>query len=385
MRSKQVDSADELERILDGISRLCGEPSGDLLRRSAPVAHRLNETSQFWQRGLLSPHPPLGLRELLLTWLGAPAAERPRSDHEPVLSRFLDRRMKEISARVGQRRPSVLLATPTHQGGWIDPNVFVQRLLDLESRRLQPDTCDLIQALLRLAPDRRSQALREAEKLGGFTGRVVQWALGGDDRLIAGETGSDSIWLAAGRARYPRGRLDALASSLSEGNQPDAVAAAQYARPPAKYDQFRDGGVSIEVSVSPPFGQALSAVLRPTVALHESSQGYVSLPWFHQWLRFVWPLNADPLLASGIYPLSARLDSQSSTYEPNYAILEPLLESDRPWTELAHVALWLALVSRDADTRAPPWMHSSLASKMAAPILRGWPTSSGSSCSRAIG
>jgi hypothetical protein len=65
----------------------------------------------------------------------------------------------------------------------------------------------------------------------------------------------------------------------------------------------------------------------------------------------VWPLNADPFLADGAQSLSQRVNAPSSTLEPNYVYLSPVVEPDRPWNEMAYLVVWIALVSKDADSR----------------------------------
>ncbi|MEV4320554.1 hypothetical protein [Actinocrispum sp. NPDC049592] len=89
-------------------------------------------------------------------------------------------------------------ATPvsaaTHRGGWLDPMVFVQRMLN------NPDAPrdDVIDALLRLAPDNRREAFRLTSGLSGPYAHAVFYALGGSVDLAP-------TWvnMAAARARRP--------------------------------------------------------------------------------------------------------------------------------------------------------------------------------------
>lgn len=46
-----------------------------------------------------------------------------------------------------------------------------------------------------------------------------------------------------------------------------------------------------------------------------------------------------------------RIEKNSSSLDPQYALLEPLLAADQPLTELAAVALWVATVTKDTDSR----------------------------------
>jgi hypothetical protein len=94
--------------------------------------------------------------------------------------------------------------------------------------------------------------------------------------------------------------------------------------------------------------------MQPTLALTAPKRegGWAgSNAWITDWMAMIWPLNVDPFLADGARALSQRVNSPASAAEPNYAYLAPLLEPDRPWTELAYLAAWIALASKDADSR----------------------------------
>ena len=75
-------------------------------------------------------------------------------------------------------------------------------------------------------------------------------------------------------------------------------------------------------------------------------------PWLNDWLAMIWPQNLDGFFASGIKGLMSRIDSNSSTWEPNFTFLKPLLEPDRLFSEMAILMVWLAVVGKDVDARA---------------------------------
>lgn len=361
---EEIDSADELERILDGISRLCGERPADFEHRAAPLAQRLEAAKPQSNGGLAFFACALPeLRELLLRWLTGTAVAGHQTPLRPfdvalmgwpdyAIHAFIRLRISEMVERLKQGHSAALLSAPTNAGGWIDPLAFVHRLNEVQSQGDRPETCDVIQALLRLAPDGRIATLQEARKLDGFLGRIVPWTLGGENLLLDGED-STAIWLAAGRARYPRENLEMLAGILSDDNQPDSIRAAQYTWQASRSSQvwMPSGAVDVHVHVSPPLNSPLLEILRPTVALHEIERLNFYAAWYYQWLRSIWPLNGDPVLVPGVSALSNRVNAPASTLEPNYVILEALLEVDRPWTELAYLTLWIALVSKDPDSR----------------------------------
>src|SRR6185503_16364238 len=82
-------------------------------------------------------------------------------------------RLHAAATRVARREPGVLLALPSHAGGWLAPAVLVERL-----RAGHDNDPELAQALLRLAPDGRDPALAAA--LGGRVGAIVRCAFGGE-------------------------------------------------------------------------------------------------------------------------------------------------------------------------------------------------------------
>src|SRR5262249_7226080 len=156
----------------------------------APLAKRLRDiTPQDPSRGLARA-PTRSIKSLLYAWLAgrALAARTPTSLSEQRdeaftayafagalrrfegLGGFVDARMEEIERRVFLRQPSVLLAAPTHRRGWIDPRELVRRLKETQSERLNLRKADLIQSLLRLAPDHRNAALAQAADIPGPCG-----------------------------------------------------------------------------------------------------------------------------------------------------------------------------------------------------------------------
>lgn len=210
--------ATDVERFLDGLSRLCAETPADLPRRLAPLAKRAmtvlgraapwwpvpNAATQLLVSGLvLAWHGGLGQRlpdtiqlqyrrrslavpETLAAWWQQ-LAETPCH----AVSRLLTDRGGELAQRVSRRQAQPLLAFPTH-GAWLDPVVMLRRLDGLLQQGRQPDDADLAQALLRLAADAGPCATARSmcERLPSFNGKTsLLLALGsnncGDDGLSA--------------------------------------------------------------------------------------------------------------------------------------------------------------------------------------------------------
>ncbi|XVQ08735.1 DUF6493 family protein [Spirillospora sp. CA-255316] len=139
--------------------------------------------SRDFDRYMYSPHawPVLAARSVLRpSWRPKPGEEA-RSDgrrlpgpHDPPVSVFLIRRMREIAALI--ERVPLLLATPTQANGHLDPEVLVERMERLEAVGAEPGPYDLAQALLRLPRDAAgagSGVTARAERLESPAGRTV--------------------------------------------------------------------------------------------------------------------------------------------------------------------------------------------------------------------
>ena len=212
-----VDSADEVERILDGLSRLCDQKPADFETRTSSLLKRV-KTPQHSEsaKGLVSGWGGIciALQDLLLTWLTGKLYETalPRYNTPPPPFLFTKRRLQELKKRIYKQAPAPLLAAPTHTQGWIDPLLFVPRLRDIDDSWISKNKEDLMQALLRLAPEHRDLALEKCQDLPGRVGRIVRYALGGHESPKASENHEYEIWVTAGRARSPRKSLNKMLS-----------------------------------------------------------------------------------------------------------------------------------------------------------------------------
>jgi hypothetical protein len=360
-----LESADEMERILDGISRLCDQEPADFHLRAAPLIGRMtSDITGDSNRGLRSPASlPVSVRGLILSWLHrrlCPVENQPWGGSAmypfAAVRGFIDVRMDEMESRVIKFQTAPLLAAPTHRRGWIEPREFIRRF-KLVSAKGEVPRADLIQALLRLAPDNRDRALSDAKDISGDMARAVRWALGSDGGPITNDQEMFPIWLAAGRARQPQGTLDQLAEIVPEKIAEFALLPPTYTwRPQRREDKLsyrRGGEVGMRVDAHPAGIPSSNMWLYPALALYEPAQrntfGF-DFACVTDWLTSVWPLNTDPRLSVGAELLCQRVNAPASTYEPNYIYLAPLLEPDRPWTELAYLVAWIALISKDADS-----------------------------------
>ncbi len=405
-----VDSPEEVERILDGISRLCDRRPADFAARTGALLKRATDVRYGQSSDGLTRHYSFAGRELatlVLHWLIGPTKSLARvanvdDGSEQSIFSFEEWRIEEIRARMKRGVAAPLLSAPTHARGWIDPAAAVRLWKSLERAGLAPPRSDVIAALLRLAPDapdRRAAALHAAKELASPDAAALRYALGSSDpadapaafawhgrpardseaRQVA-EHGRDAratvgaaaggadeeavgLWLAAGRCRTPRGRLDDLADAGVVVPGPDGTIPAEHTanagplaetEPPERDRRFRYMPAPLRVYRGPGEMLGLGAE-SPTRLLHRGGDHYTAggtdVAWARRWAGTVWPMNADPLLATAARAMAHRLDDAGSTMEPNHAFLDPLFDADRPWTPVACLAAAVGLAGRDADVR----------------------------------
>ncbi|MGN6543866.1 MAG: DUF7824 domain-containing protein [Aureliella sp.] len=210
---ERVEHVMDLERILDGIARFHKEQPDDFEQRVAALRQRLTKRAERGELGRFSgaDHE---LMQLIHTWLELPALPPSESVHwYRMRAWFLNARIDAICGRIRESRwkvnprhttPMPLLSLPTHQGGWIDPIVLVERLeKHYVEHSEHPCYFDLAQAMLRLAPDGRAQALQRLSKPSYYNGdTLLRYALGDDCQLKeSGGWGIEVAMIAAVRAR----------------------------------------------------------------------------------------------------------------------------------------------------------------------------------------
>ncbi len=186
-----TSDAMELETALDGISRMCVFPSD-----SKEKAQALWEKAQQTYEDVLY-HDKESFHRLMAAWIHRIDVDIKKYFYESCS--FFSHRCHAVQRRVIAKQPAGLLALPTHSGGWIDPEILVQRIIEYSQMESIPDQVDVIQALLRIATEGRSSALRAAGALKGEVGAAVRYALGGEQEEII----TPAYWIAAFRAREP--------------------------------------------------------------------------------------------------------------------------------------------------------------------------------------
>ena len=382
-----VDSPDDMERIFDGISRLCEARSDDFDAKVAPVLKRIEKGGSETTKGLRQyGGMNIAVMDLILTWLTGKryvSEENQYRDHVPA---FKPARhfMRAIRDRVAKGDAAALISAPTHSGGWIDADIWRMRLIEAQKTGQAVDPVDLTRSLLRLAPDNRDSALRAVDKLSGELKRLARFALGGDEKPLFKKAGDYPLWISAARARNPyKDWREEFAVNKVSDSWPDSLEPARFTWKPFMKEsvysgeKFRYPRLNTEVNGQqfhfheddkPKKGvKALTKTLTgrhqtdygllPSAALSILMErkyywsGAVTTPWLCSWLSYQWPQNPQGAHMIGVTCLMGRIDDTSSNWDPNYGFMDALFQTGRPWGEAAHVLLLLALSGRDADVK----------------------------------
>lgn len=374
-----VISLESFERALDGVSRLADQRPHDFAVRTAALGARVEASGdmalggrllaqcigQWLARREVADEPGglgstvaqllQGIRGLAPSVAAAidPIAERLRllAEAPPRLG-FLHHRALEIGMRAATRRAAPLLALPTDAGGWIDPRVLVERIRKARDPR-DFALIDCAQALLRLAPDGRDDALREAKALPSELGSALRYALGSDTEPI-GPTAA--LWVAAARARAPFA-ADERVETAHPGLGPDAGMPACFEIRRRVLDSFR-GATStwcLDVAAAPMASKAASALLTVELATGRRTDEAF---WMYAYgvdasvpilLKGVWPLARESFFANAVCDM--RWHADVSGARANVPYLQPLFDADVPLRPMAAHALVLAAQAKDASTR----------------------------------
>jgi len=302
--------------------------------------------------------------------IGKHTFEFPGAKQRRVLG-FLSRRSLAIAERASRGNARPMLSAPTHAGGWIDPVVLVERTQARLPHRGRPEDTDRILALLRLAPDRRSEALRMAGDLTDEFGQALRYSLG-DSRVCPGP--KTALWVAAARARSPYGDDPALQQQHGQLG-PDGALGAKYAWEVGHVTKTYGGmylghtvhlhPFHLEAKPDVPKGTDRNLV---TVQFHSVTHCWQGLggPMADtvRWVATVWPITRESFFAAGARAITTNIDWQTPNWE-NRAYLEPLLDPDTPLTPMALLLLALGLAAKE------PGEHGLAAEALAAAVEDG--------------
>jgi hypothetical protein len=115
-------SGDDVERFLDGVSRLCDERPRGFVERTQGLVDQAGPHAA-WRAGLSSGGDVVATVVRAWTRGLRPGATSPRV----TLGGILAGRGLEVAQRAARSRPRTLHAFPTHAGGWLDADVLAAR------------------------------------------------------------------------------------------------------------------------------------------------------------------------------------------------------------------------------------------------------------------
>ena len=351
---ENADDTDEVERVLDGVSRLCGERpdtfetlTKPLQKRAVALLKRLAVGSGDgaflgWQVGL-------DLCGLAVRWTGGNVTDPgdvPWIAKESAETLSLSQRVLAIARRaaIGQSQP--LLSAPTHRGGWIDPIVLVDRIELCERNGCETDILDQIQAILRTTNDHRERACRRLSAAVDEFRQALHYALGGEVEVI-GPTAS--LWVAAARARKPFDD-DPRVMHRHQGLGPDAGTAARYQhrvklRPMTNGKNYAEFHLDRDPPVPPQVPPELV-----TTRFHNAGNAWGRINADSATLRWgatVWPIAREAWLAQGVVAIATNIDWWEARWS-NRTYLEALTDPDIPLKPMALLLLAIGLAAKQA-------------------------------------
>jgi hypothetical protein len=320
--------ADDVERVLDGVSRLCDRLPIDFEARTGPLRVRAGRRDQALCHCRV-------LSGLALAWTAGKPHQVEYAGTFGYIVGIFARRVLALAHRAADRQAAPLLGAPTHVGGWIDARVLVERAQVWATLPHKMDRLDASLALLRLSPDPgpRAEALKAAAGLEGHFAAALRYALGGQGESV----GPDArLWVAAARARAPHDD-DPLVEARHPDLGPDAGRAARRAVRPGPHparDRFmrtRHHIISCEPPVPKGGGPDLFTVLLHDVVAHgvRDATG---------WVASAWPLGRESFFAAGAdVMLGVEFPpSEAGSYRP---FIEALLDPDTPLRPMARLLL----------------------------------------------
>ena len=158
---EHIEDAHDIERALDGVSRLC-DRDDVTIRRLEVVARRAEKLlSTSHARPFAGHSPRADIAGLVIAFVTGTAPTMPafresrfriiRTNTGPRRSvlGFLSYRVLEIAVRAAHGRKAPILSLPTGRGGAIDRETLESRRMELARLKITPGDADSLQAALR--------------------------------------------------------------------------------------------------------------------------------------------------------------------------------------------------------------------------------------------
>jgi hypothetical protein len=305
---EEIDDPHDIERALDGVSRLC-ERTPDVANRLGPIAKRAGKLLEKAPTTFDGHSPRRDIAGLVMAWVSGrppgtvdtaralPSLLTRRSaqpdPHQKSVLAFLSGRVREVAARAARGEPAQLLSLPTGRGGTLLIEEFEARSRRLQAAGRRPDPFDAIQARL------RAYGSVEGERY----------------RFVYGATGETHISF----------QLRVEPSMKAEPALTD-VPALFYAA----------------IATDTAWGQSdYSGV---------ASDGPTGLLEAVRWVGTVWPSNREPYYAKGALQLGGNIDWWQALWHVR-CFLEPMLIPTERLGDMATLLLALGLGAKESGER----------------------------------
>lgn len=346
---------DDIERVLDGVTRLCNErPDGfdvligplkkrvvAILKRSAPPFSGYNPVADVcsviyaWITSNVVSGKQKG--DTLFYDFG-PRTQRYISPNPNSPLTLLGNRSRKIAARAATGKSHPLLSTPTHTGAWISPMTLVDRVNNWQGS--DPDEEDVYVAILRLAPDGRDAAIKELKASKKEWSRAIKYTLGGK-RIKPGT--AEPLWMTAARAADPWAD-DANVAKAFSNHEPDEAIAATYETDlkMRKYSYRKTATPELVIRFHP---QANKKRAMPASTILKFKLGRLD-PNAIRWAATLWPQARESYFFAGANALAWNLDWHEAEWE-NKEFLWPLHDPDTPLRQMGLLMLSVALAAKE--------------------------------------
>ncbi len=355
-------SPDDIERAIDGISRLCDRQSEDFHILAGAIIKRAKQRISKDGIPFTGTSPGADLCGLILVWAsGSPPEIRLEAGkhYEFIITTIdgeqykafdgnmskpigvLSRRSFAVANKVARGRAAQLLSTPTHTGGWIDPLILAGRINNWQGE--DPDITDVVLSILRLAPENRSEALGTLKESDAEWANAIHYALGGD--VPIGKTAA--LWITAARVRTPWQQDDNLKKVFSQYGA-DAAKPASYSL------EFKKGRNWVTLTIHTEQNKAEADPDCIPLTLHSERGNYMwelggiggRTETSVCWSSTVWPGARDSFFAAAAVNISKNIDWWEANWQ-NKAFFESLLDPGTPLRKMGMLLLILGLAAKE--------------------------------------
>jgi len=339
----------EIERLLNGLSRLGSSQPADFLTLISPLKKRA-------QQIIKRPSPiktwssinyvQYYLAVLALSYVNG-TNEFPNNELEllhsgqdktsTLLTAFCQR-IKDIAHHLEQQYTGPLLSAPSHGRAFIYPQQLIARYQQLSASNVPMSILEQVLAILRL--DIRGEQGLDINTDNDEFLAAVAFALG---RTV--NIGSTvALWIAAARVRNPAGNESELIDKFGELG-PDAAECVRYSSQVIKHEGY--SWYELKLKFSPALVQPVPLEHLTSLFLSDFSCGYEEN--LVQWCRTIRPGNLEAFFAEGAKVLD--IDTSESQHQVQ-AYFEPLLEPDVPMQEMALLLIACGLGCSEIALRA---------------------------------